>query len=268
MSPGPPFSTVPGSGGPDHGRDAGPGRGVPVIHPGAHPPRGTRGWTVLVPVKALDRAKTRLRPAMGGRTAALALAFALDTLEAAGRACRVEGIHVVTDDPLAAAEAVGLGAGVLPDLGGGDLNLAVALAADLLTAPDVGVGVAVLPADLPGLVAADLDVALAEAASHRRAFLADADGTGTTLLTARAGHPLRSRYGPGSAVAHREQGAHPLRVPAPTLRADIDRAIELPGLLSRHCGRRTRELLDRHPCGSRRAHEALPEKPHVGPPNA
>jgi 2-phospho-L-lactate guanylyltransferase len=114
---------------------------------------------------------------------------------------------------------VGLGAGVLPDLGGGDLNLAVALAADLLTAPEVGVVVAVLPADLPGLVAADLDVALAEAASHRRAFLADADGTGTTLLTARAGHPLRSRYG-------------------------------------------------RHPCGSRRAHEALPEKPHVGPPNA
>jgi 2-phospho-L-lactate guanylyltransferase len=219
-------------------------------------------------VKALDRAKTRLRPAMGGRTAALALAFALDTLDAAGRACRVEGIHVVTDDPLAAAKAVGLGAGVLPDLGGGDLNLAVVLAADLLTASDVGLGVAVLPADLPGLAPADLDVALAEAAFHRRAFLADAQGTGTTLLTARAGHPLRPRYGPRSALAHREQGAHPLRVPAPTVRADIDGSDDLPGLLGRSCGRRTRELLDRHLRGSRRPSDALPETSHVGPPSA
>jgi 2-phospho-L-lactate guanylyltransferase len=210
-----------------------------------------QSWTVLLPVKVLDGAKTRLRPTTGAGTAALALAFALDTLEAAGRAGRVGSINVVTDDPLVAAEAEGLGAGVLPDLGGGDLNLAIALAADLLTGSDVGLNLAVLPADLPGLAPTDLDVALAEAAAHRRAFLADAQGTGTTLLTARAGHRLRPRYGAGSAVAHRAQGAHALRVLAPTARADIDRAVDLPGLLDRNCGRRTRELLIRQPFASR-----------------
>jgi 2-phospho-L-lactate guanylyltransferase len=233
MSPGPSLPTARGSGGRVRGGDTGP------------------GWTVLLPVKALDGAKTRLRSTTGGGTAALALAFALDTIEAVGRVGLVGSIHVVTNAPLVAAEAGALGAGVLPDLGGGDLNLALALAADLLAGPDVGLGLAVLPADLPGLAPADLDVALAAAAFHRRAFLADAEGTGTTLLTARAGHRLRPRYGPGSAVAHAEQGAHALDVPAPTARADIDRGVDLPGLLSRNCGRRTRELLVRHPVTGR-----------------
>ncbi|MGY1633969.1 2-phospho-L-lactate guanylyltransferase [Geodermatophilus sp. SYSU D01186] len=205
------------------------------------------GWTVLVPVKTLDRAKTRLRPSTGRDTSALALAFALDTVEAAGRAGGVGGVHVVTADPLVAAEAVGMGAAVLPDLGGGVLNLAVGRAAELLAGPDAGLGLAVLPADLPGLDPADLDLALSAATAHPRAFLADAGGAGTTLLTARAGHRLEPRYGPGSAAAHQAEGAHPLGVPAPTVRADVDRPGDLRVLRHRPCGRRTREWLDGHP---------------------
>jgi 2-phospho-L-lactate guanylyltransferase len=205
------------------------------------------GWTVLVPVKTLRRAKTRLRPSTGRDTAALALAFALDTVEAAGRARGVSTVHVVTSDPLVAAEAVRMGVAVLPDLGGGDLNLAVGRAAELLTGPDPGLGLAVLPADLPGLAPGDLGLALAAAAAHRRAFLADAQGVGTTLLTARAGHRLRPRYGPGSAAAHQAEGAHPLGVPAPTVRADVDRWADLRGLSHASCGPRTRAWLDGHP---------------------
>ncbi|SFL39929.1 2-phospho-L-lactate guanylyltransferase [Geodermatophilus ruber] len=207
------------------------------------------GWTVLVPVKALDRAKSRLRASTGRDTSALALAFALDTVEAAGRAGGVGGVHVITADPLVAAEAVGMGAAVLPDLGGGVLNLAVGRAAELLAGPDagVGLGLAVLPADLPGLDPADLELALSAATAHPRAFLADAGGVGTTLLTARAGHRLEPRYGPGSAAAHQAGGAHPLGVPAPTVRADVDRSADLRALRHRPCGRRTREWLDGHP---------------------
>jgi 2-phospho-L-lactate guanylyltransferase len=143
----------------------------------------------------------------------------------------------------------------------------VGRAAELLTGPDAGLGLAVLPADLPGLAPADLDLALVAAAAHGRAFLADAQGAGTTLLTARAGHRLRPRYGPGSAAAHQAEGAHPLGVPAPTVRADVDRWADLRALRHGSCGRRTREWLDGHPArspaGAALVHGAGPRS---GPP--
>lgn len=41
------------------------------------------GWSVVVPVKALDRGKTRLSTRTAARRRELALAFALDTVRSA-----------------------------------------------------------------------------------------------------------------------------------------------------------------------------------------
>ena len=58
----------------------------------------TSEWVVVVPVKRLDRAKTRLSTRPAPERRALALAFALDTVRAAITCPGVVGVVVVTDD--------------------------------------------------------------------------------------------------------------------------------------------------------------------------
>lgn len=66
---------------------------------------------------------------------------------------------------------------------------------------------AAMPADLPGVRSVELDAALGVATFHHRTFVADRHRTGTTLLTARAGHDLDPRFGPASSRAHLKSGA-------------------------------------------------------------
>jgi 2-phospho-L-lactate/phosphoenolpyruvate guanylyltransferase len=78
----------------------------------------------------------------------------------------------------------------------------------------------------------ELDEAIAAALAlfatgARRAFVADAEGTGTTLLLAAPGVALDPRFGEGSACRHAESGAHPLAGPWPGLRRDVDTADDL-----------------------------------------
>ena len=80
---------------------------------------------------------------------------------------------------------------------------------------------AALSSDLPALRPAELGAALAAAEDFPRSFVADAQGTGTTLLTAR-GTPLRPRFGPGSAAAHEADGAQRLAGDWPGLTRDVD----------------------------------------------
>lgn len=73
-------------------------------------------WTVVIPLKPLARAKSRLADtASAGLRPALALAFAQDTV-AAVLACEAVGdVAVVTGDPLAGRELAALGARVVAD---------------------------------------------------------------------------------------------------------------------------------------------------------
>ena len=59
---------------------------------------GPTEWVVVIPVKRLDRAKTRLSTRPAPQRGALALAFALDTVRAALACPRVAAVLVVTDD--------------------------------------------------------------------------------------------------------------------------------------------------------------------------
>ncbi|MFC0530145.1 2-phospho-L-lactate guanylyltransferase [Phytohabitans kaempferiae] len=183
-------------------------------------------WGVVLPVKRLAVAKSRLRGTLDGVPhERLALALAQDTVAAALACAEVAEVLAVTDDPVVGRALAELGARVVPDVPGGGLNPAFAYgAAQLAHRP-----VAALAADLPALCPADLSAALRTAAGARRCFVADAPGTGTVLLTAPAGTPLDPRFGPGSAAAHRRSGAVPLAGDWPTLRRDVDTAADLDG---------------------------------------
>jgi 2-phospho-L-lactate/phosphoenolpyruvate guanylyltransferase len=185
-------------------------------------------WSLVIPVKVLALAKSRLTGLAGPHRAQLALAMAADTVAAAA-ACRAVGpVIVVTDDPAAAAELSGLGALVLPDQPGDGLNPALAFGAAYAADRWPGRGRAGMAADLPALGADELGRALAGAAEVQQAFVADAAGTGTTLYTAGPGIAFSPRFGPGSRAAHRSAGAVELLIPGlDGLRRDVDTVADL-----------------------------------------
>jgi 2-phospho-L-lactate guanylyltransferase len=86
-----------------------------------------------------------------------------------------------------------------------------------------------------------LGAALRAAADFPRAFVADAQGTGTTLLTA-VSTALRPHFGTGSARAHAEDGAVALVGDWPGLVRDVDTDADLWAVLALGVGPRTRAL--------------------------
>ncbi|MFI9454002.1 2-phospho-L-lactate guanylyltransferase [Amycolatopsis sp. NPDC052450] len=187
--------------------------------------------------------KSRLRGAVvPGRHAELVLALAFDTLAAATSADGVRRVLVVAADPASVAELAELGVEIVTEPSRGGLNAALRHGEELLRRDTPAGLVGALQADLPALRTEDLTAALAEAAG-RRAFVADRQGTGTTLLLAGAGRRLEPRFGEGSARAHTASGATPLTIAAESLRADVDTADDLAHVRTLGAGKRTSTLL-------------------------
>ena len=213
-----------------------------VVHPVCSHDR-VQGWTVVVPAKLLARAKTRLAPltAAAGPAvhAELVLALLADTVAAAVASPAVTGVLVVTDEPRAVELVTALGARTAPDAPAAGLNPALVHGAGLACG-----AVAALSSDLPALRTAELTAALSAAGQERRSFVADADGTGTTLLAVTAG-PLDPRFGPGSAAAHAGSGAVPLGGGWPGLRRDVDSPVDLRAAAGLGLGPRTAPLAGR-----------------------
>jgi 2-phospho-L-lactate/phosphoenolpyruvate guanylyltransferase len=183
-------------------------------------------WTIIVPLKALPAAKSRLAAASPDpqQHATLVEAIRTDTLEAARAVGRV---LIVVDAPPEAqptdADADGDDL-VLVQIGDG-LNQAVREARALAAHRWPDDGVAALVGDLPALRPDELRAALTLAAATAHAFVPDSAGTGTTLLTAGPGVDLEPAFGPGSAERHAGFAA---RLPAgPGLRLDVDTAGDL-----------------------------------------
>ncbi|MBW0116881.1 2-phospho-L-lactate guanylyltransferase [Pseudonocardia abyssalis] len=200
---------------------------------------------LVVPVKRLAEAKTRLRGAAGDDPAAharLTLALTHDTVAAARAARLVRRLIVVSSDPVVAAELAAVGVEVVPDGPLPGLNAAYAHGAEVLRSrrPDGPVGA--LQADLPALRPDELDAAIAASAGHARAFCADADGTGTTLLLAAEGVALDPRFGVGSAVGHAASGAVALTGAWPGLRRDVDTPDDLRAAADLGLGEHTRAV--------------------------
>ena len=179
-------------------------------------------YVVVLPVKPPARGKSRLRGLPDRGRHDLAVAFALDTATACLAASAVEDVLVVTDDAALAGRLGALGCATVPDAGDG-LNGALLQAAAEVRRRWPGAQPVALLADLPALRPTDLDEALASVAALEpgAAYVADAEGTGTTMYTAPADRFAPS-FGVGSAAAHRDGGARPVAGELPTLRRDVD----------------------------------------------
>ncbi|CAN5573868.1 2-phospho-L-lactate guanylyltransferase [soil metagenome] len=205
----------------------------------------TRPWCVLVPVKRLDLAKSRLAAVAGPLRGDLALAVAADTVSAALGCSVVRRVVAVTDDARARVELSALGALVIADEPDAGLNPALAHAAQQVRAADPQCVVAALSADLPALRPAELAVALSDALLHPRSFVADAAGVGTTLLAALSGVALDPRFGVRSRQRHASSGGFELTGTAyPTVRRDVDTEADLWDAVRLGVGPRTRSVAD------------------------
>jgi 2-phospho-L-lactate guanylyltransferase len=200
-------------------------------------------WSVLMPVKVLAQAKSRLAGLAGPRRGELALALALDTATAVLGCGEVARVIVITDDQVAGAALAGLGALVVPDEPRDGLNAALRHGAAHATSRWPGSGTAALSADLPALRPAEIGRALRAAAAWPSAFVADAAGDGTTLYTAAPGAAFEPAFGLASRSRHAAGGAAELDLDGiPGLRRDVDTPADLRGAVALGLGLRSAPL--------------------------
>jgi 2-phospho-L-lactate guanylyltransferase len=238
-------------------------------------------WTVLLPVKVLARAKSRLAVLAGDRRHELALALAYDTVSAVVACPAVARVIVVTSDPVAGPRLAALGAHIIPEAIGNPIELSRelsqksadgsqhALNAALLWGAAAaarrwpGTGLAALTADLPALRPAELATAL-RAAGHGipaaghgpvaghvpgdgfalgAAFVPDAAGVGTTLYAVPPGGEFRPMFGGASRARHAAAGAAELALDGIAgLRQDVDTPDDLRAAVALGVGPRTAEV--------------------------
>ena len=193
-------------------------------------------WSLVIPVKKLSAAKTRLAPLPTGRRADLALAFVHDCVAAALAVPLVSQVLVVTADEVAAEGLRKLGARIAmepePRDGLDRLNAAISYGArhSRLERPELRVGA--LTGDLPSLRAEELSAVLGLAtAIEGRSFVPDAAGSGTTLLLGAEDGTLDPRFGPDSRARHAQSGAAELFGVGRSVRQDVDTLADLEAAL-------------------------------------
>jgi 2-phospho-L-lactate/phosphoenolpyruvate guanylyltransferase len=148
---------------------------------------------VLVPLKRLDRAKTRLAEALTAGERAALMRTLLDGVVESVHAAGLDRITVVTSEPLAHDIAATWNDGDLP------WNEALATAIAEVVAEDV---VAIISADLPFLRPSDV-TALIEATPGRGVVVGRAADAGTNAVSMRPPGALPTQFGePASAALH------------------------------------------------------------------
>ena len=201
----------------------------PTQEPGtSHHEALSRGWIVIAPVKRLDQGKSRLSTRPAGERRSLALAFALDSVRAALACDLVDRVVVVTDDLDVEVAMSVLGASSVPEGPEAGLNPAIRHAVEQVRLTNPDAAIAVLAADRPALRPDELSRALQAAAGVSRGFVADAPGTGTTMLTVLPGVDPQPQFGVRSRAAHAFSGAISLNpTDIPGLRRDVDTEVDL-----------------------------------------
>jgi 2-phospho-L-lactate guanylyltransferase len=200
-------------------------------------------WSIIIPVKRPEIAKTRLSEAAGALRPALARAFAADTVAAALACPTVDLVVAVTDDSTFGEEARRLGALVIADAPDAGLNAALRHGAEQARSRRPDLAVAALSADLPALRPDELSLALTAAAEHPVSFVGDLAGLGTTLYGALPGMPFSPRFGGRSRAAHRAAGAVELMLEGiASVRRDVDTEVDLWDALRLGVGPRTKAI--------------------------
>jgi 2-phospho-L-lactate guanylyltransferase len=166
---------------------------------------------VLVPLKALDRAKSRLAGALTPDERGELMRSLLDRVVSAVRGAGVERLTVVTAQPLDGYE-------VWNDRGLAWNDALAAAAAELVSAPVV----AVVSADLPLLRAEEVEE-LIDATPKRGIAIARALDGGTNAISMRPPGLVRTHFGErGSAAVHAGLGVDHVVLDLPGLAFDVD----------------------------------------------
>jgi 2-phospho-L-lactate guanylyltransferase len=174
--------------------------------------------------------------------------MATDTVAACLATPSVAAVLVVTDDEVAAPAMRALGSEVIGDEPDAGLNPALVHGAEVLTARHPLTRVVALSSDLPALSAQALGSLLCRASSVEVGCVADAAGTGTTVLTARNSSLFAPAFGPGSLRRHIDAGAADLTEHAdPRARQDVDTTADLAAAMRLGCGAATVTVVSSHP---------------------
>ncbi len=182
--------------------------------------------TAVLPVKRLEAAKGRLRPAIDDeRRGPLIAAMLEDVLEAIAESRTVERTIVVSGDPAAITIAGAAGAEVIPDPT--DEGHSEAALLGIARAREDGAGcVVLLPGDCPMLDPRELDSLLTAVPERYVAVVPDRHGTGTNALVLSPPEAIRPSFGEGSrerhVVAARESGVPYAVESLPSLALDLD----------------------------------------------
>lgn len=204
-------------------------------------------WAV-VPVKSFACAKQRLAPLLGlHERAALARAMFEDVLQVLVHSPFVAGVLVVTQDMEAAAIALHAGASVLPDPPEAGLVPAVRHAAHTLAAARRA-GMLVIPADLPLITSADIElIALGHRNSPAVTLVAASSDGGTNALACSPPGVMPFFFGEDSFRRHRDGalalGLTPTVLTLPRFGRDIDRPEDLLAFLEMPSATRTHACL-------------------------
>jgi 2-phospho-L-lactate guanylyltransferase len=204
------------------------------------------GWSIVIPLKRLDQAKSRLRGVPVPLRRALVVAMARDVRDAALACHDVGEIVVVTRDPAWRSLLGGRRLRFVAESPMDSLNEALRRGAATCRRTPAGHGVAALTADLPALRPAELALALGPAEAAPTFFVPDAHGDGTTLFAARSPAQFWPHYGVGSRARHIEAGALEIHRPELTgIRQDVDTLEDLTRAQALGLGQHTGAVLAR-----------------------
>lgn len=201
----------------------------------------------VLPIKGFGHAKTRLRERVpDGPRAGLAEAMVRDVLRALAQVDGLDGVIVVTAEPIAAALARAAGAEVVHDPAEAGQSAAVALG--IARALERGADrVLAVPGDCPALDPGELEVLLQ--APEAIVVVPDRHGSGTNALLLAPPTAIAPSFGPGSRERHeaaaRDSGLPWVVCDVPGLGMDADTPEDLATLeASGRLGATTRATLE------------------------
>lgn len=197
-------------------------------------------WSVLVPLKPLDEAKSRLRDLPAQLRQDLVAAMACDVRDAILACPEVLEVVIVTRDPRWRRLLDGARTHFVADSPTDRLNSSLRLGAAACRTARPGCGVAALTADLPALTPRELSLALGHLQAAPTFFVPDAHGDGTTLFAARPDAQFWPHYGVGSRARHVEAGAKEItQSELMGIRQDVDTVEDLVSARALGLGLRT-----------------------------
>jgi 2-phospho-L-lactate guanylyltransferase len=208
--------------------------------------RTERRCVALVALKSSDVAKSRLTTVPGPLRRRLAWTMALDTMRAL---TAVLPVIVISNQPELAARLSReqIFARVLVEPVTAGMNAALRHGEKAASAASFSSTLACV-GDLPALRPDSIRAVLAAAINGGRAFVADASGTGTTMLIA-SGTELEPHFQGRSAARHRASGAFALGAeelggPLSDARRDVDSEVDLYDAYFLGLGSSTAQLFD------------------------